>query len=193
MFVNVNLAQPIYILGDGVVALEYQQYLLNESINTQLVSHNDFLSLPAKSQCMLGFHNIDYKRRWVSELSHLNLNWLTYIHPTAIVLGKVGAGSCIGAFVHIGYNASCGQFTTACEHSVIGHDTNIGSYCFLGAGTVLGGGSQVGSNVYFGIRNAVRDKILITDNCFFAIGTTVRKNVINSGKYYGRGISLQKF
>ena len=194
MFINADSKQTVYILGDGVVAYEYQRYLSNEGItDTRIIAPQDFLTIPANAQCLIGFHNTDYKRRWVKDLEHLNLNWLTYIHPKAEVLGKVGIGSCIGAFAYIGYDSVCGDFTTVCEHSVIGHDTKIGNFCFLGAGTMLGGGSLIGNNVYFGIKSAVRDKVIIENDCFFAIGTIVRKHVTQAGKYFNHGNALHKF
>lgn len=196
MLHNAKLDKPFYILGTGVVAHEYQQWITNEGIDqVYLVEPVDFLKLAPGSQCLFGFHNIEFKRKWIANLAPLNLHWPTYVHPSAIVSSPrlVGYGSCIGVNAYLGYAASIGNFSTVCETSVIGHNTKIGNNAFIGAGTIMGGSSIVGDNVYFGIRNAVKDKINITNDCYFAIGTIIRKNVKTSGRYYNHGNALRTF
>lgn len=196
MLHNADLNLPFYILGTGVVAHEYQQWITNEGIDqVYLVEPVDFVKLAAGSQCLFGFHNIEFKRKWIETLANQNLKWPTYIHPSAIVSSPrlVGYGSCIGVNAYLGYAAGVGNFSTVCETVVIGHNTKIGNNAFVGAGTTMGGSSQIGNNVYFGIRNAVKDKITIVDNCYFAIGTTIRKTVRSPGRYYNHGNVLHTF
>jgi UDP-3-O-[3-hydroxymyristoyl] glucosamine N-acyltransferase len=196
MLINHNPTLPVYILGTGIVAEELQALILADGHSlTELVEVDDFATLPAGSHCIIGFERDDFRKRWISELQTAEYNWVTYIHPTAVVsdVSLIGNGSYIDPFVFVGYNAGCGEFSRLCAMASIGHGTRLGKNVFLGPKSTIAGSTQVGDHVNLSMCCVVKDRVAIASNCTFAMHTVVRKNVSQSGNYFNVGNRLKKY
>ncbi len=160
-----------------------------------LVPHDEFRYVAPGSQCILGFLNCQYRKKFLQNFDVKQYRWPSYIHASSVVSPDVviEPGVFIGPQCHISYMSKVGAFGHVAAQNLVGHDSWIGENTVLTPGVTVTGGNRIGNNVWFGARCIVRDQITIADDCEFAIGTVIRKSVTQSGKYYNRNNALGQY
>ena len=116
-----------------------------------------------------------------------NVNWVSLIHPSA-VLGLnvvVGKGTVVMANAVINPNASVGEHCIINTGAVVEHDNHIGDYVHLSPNVALGGTVQVGNLCHVGIGAVAKNNINICENTIIGAGAVVVKNINESGTYVG--------
>ena len=103
-------------------------------------------------------------RRQVAErLTHRGANFLTLVHPTAIVAATatVGAGSVICPQAVVSDAAWLGRCVLVNYHASLGHDAKAGDYTVFSPYATLGGGAIVEADVFLGLHATVGPRVRI--------------------------------
>jgi sugar O-acyltransferase (sialic acid O-acetyltransferase NeuD family) len=101
---------------------------------------------------------IPYVRRRVAEsLLTSGAEFLTLIHPTAIVAPTawIGLGSIVCPYAIISDSCRVGRFVAMNYHSSLGHDATAGDFSVLSPYATLGGRAHVEEDVFLGLHASV--------------------------------------
>jgi sugar O-acyltransferase (sialic acid O-acetyltransferase NeuD family) len=103
-------------------------------------------------------------RRQVAErLAQRGANFLTLVHPTAIVAATatVGTGSVICPQAVVSDAAGLGRCVLVNYHASLGHDAKAGEYTVFSPYATLGGGAIVEEDVFLGLHATVGPRVRI--------------------------------
>lgn len=119
--------------------------------------------------------------------SKYDLNYVTLIHPTAIIGPEVsvGAGTVVMAGAVINASAKIGAqsiINTAC---VVEHDVVIGDFTMLAPHSTVCGFTKIGNNCWVGAGATINNVIKICDDVMLGSGSVVIKDIDESGTYAG--------
>jgi sugar O-acyltransferase (sialic acid O-acetyltransferase NeuD family) len=97
------------------------------------------------------------RRRVAEDLLSRGAEFLTLIHPTAIVAPRasIGPGSILCPYAIVSDAARLGRFTLMNYQSSLGHDASAGDYTVLSPYATLGGGASIGENVFMGMHSSI--------------------------------------
>ena len=113
---------------------------------------------PAAGDRLLLAIGIPYARRRVAEslLAH-GAEFLTLIHPTAIVAASasIGPGSILCPYAVASDSCRVGRFTIMNYHSSLGHDATAGDFAVLSPYATLGGHAHIEEDVFLGLHSSV--------------------------------------
>lgn len=179
--------QPLYIVGTTVSAAELVAVISQHSgVVANMIAPDELESLPAGSYCMLGFWNIEFRKKFLTTKNCYNYQWPSFIHPMAVVsnTNDVGPGCVIHPMSVVGYNTKIGSFCIVGPHSHIGYNTTLGINTVVCPGSIITGSVKVGSNVFVGQSSSIKDKVSIADNVTLAMSSVVTKDINTPGQYY---------
>lgn len=127
------------------------------------------------------------KREIVSQIKRRGGNFITLIHPTAIVAKTaiIGEGNIVDPFTIIGPKVKLGNFNLLTSQTIISHDCNVGDFNFF-ATSLLCGHTIVGNDNYFGIRATTVPKVTIGDRNVIQAGMIVDKNISDNTTIFHR-------
>ncbi len=116
-----------------------------------------------------------------------DLNWVTLIHPAAVIGSdvQIGAGTVVMAMAVIQPDAVVGEHCIINTHSVVEHDNHIDNFVHICPRAALAGTVHVGECTQIGIGATIRNNISICDNCVIGAGAVVVKGIEESGTYIG--------
>ena len=122
MLTNFDPTRPLYIVGTSVPAQEIRQWILddtNKSVDPILIDKDTYVDLPPGSQCLVGFANVEYRKKLFSEPEFANRSWVGFIHPSSIItqVENVGVGTVIQPMVVAGFDAATNQAVRAGQSS----------------------------------------------------------------------------
>lgn len=180
--------EPLFIIGSGPYAYELESWIKDDqSVNVQIVAHDNFHSLPKGAQCMLGFQTMEYRKSFLAKIQINDYRWPAFSHGSAVVASgaQISQGVVINPQTVIGHQAQLGKHNNIGILCKVGHFTQLGDNVVVAPGTMIGGSSTIGNDVYFGQMCSVKDKIAIGNNMFFTMNSVISKNITASGKYYG--------
>lgn len=177
---------PIYIIGQGPYARELQSWL-GQSAVTHVVDHDCLEKIPAGSQVMLGFQNIEYRTKFLLANDTNRYVWPSFVHDTTVMADgvSIGPGTVINPQCVIGYGVTVGNFNNIGIMCKIGHADVLGINVVTSPGTMIGGSTTIGDHVFFGQMCSIKDKLEICANAYFAMNSVVSKNIDSPGKYVG--------
>lgn len=101
------------------------------------------------------------------------------VAPTATVArtAKIGAGSVIMNFAHIGPDACIGENVIVNTRATVEHDAIVGSHCHISTGALINGGVCVGGDTFVGSGSVCRESITVGSGCLIGMGALVRKSL----------------
>jgi sugar O-acyltransferase (sialic acid O-acetyltransferase NeuD family) len=101
---------------------------------------------------------VPYARRRVAEsLIARGAEFLTLVHPTAIVASsaQIGEGSIICPYSIVSDSARLGRFVAMNYHTSLGHDASAGDFAVLSPYATLGGHAHIEQDVFLGLHASV--------------------------------------
>jgi len=99
----------------------------------------------------------EVRRRVAEDLLSRGAEFLTLVHPTAIVAptASIGPGSIVCPYAIVSDTATVGRFSLLNYHSSLGHDASVGDYAVLSPYATLGGGGSICEDVFMGMHSSV--------------------------------------
>ena len=188
MILNYAGEDPIHVIGTGVAAYEIKAWLQSDTTNEiLLIDPSTAADLPKGSHCMLGFVNLDYRKKFINTHDIKKYNWPIFVHPTAWVHDTtlLSPGTVLYPMCQVAYQVFAGEFLIVTPMATIGHGANLGQNVVLCPGVVIGGSAKVGDNILFGQQTNIKDKIEIASDTKFAMSSVVTRDITESGDYYG--------
>ena len=106
---------------------------------------------------LLGVGIPGVRRRLAEMLSARGGQFLTLVHPTAIVVPSavVGEGTIVCPHGVVSDAASLGRGVLVNYHASVAHDASVGDFCVLAPYATLGGFAGVGADVFLGLHASV--------------------------------------
>ena len=97
------------------------------------------------------------RRRVAEALEKRGAEFLSLIHPTAIVAAtaSIGAGSILCPYAIVSDSAGVGRHVLLNYHSSLGHDASAGDFAVLSPYAALGGNAHVEEDVFLGMHASV--------------------------------------
>ena len=101
--------------------------------------------------------DVDIKKRIVTKLKDKGGEFLTLIHPTAVVAksAKIGEGVIICPFALVSPNVELDDFVMMNFYSSCGHDAKVGKHCILSPYATLNGFAILADEVFLGSHATV--------------------------------------
>lgn len=123
------------------------------------------------------------------------LNYITAIHPTAVIGENVhiGNGTVVMANVVINADANIGDHCIINTSAVIEHECVIGDYTHVSPQACLCGNVHVGEECHIGAGATVINNQMIVENTVIGAGCVVVKDLLESGIYMGMPASKSKY
>jgi sugar O-acyltransferase (sialic acid O-acetyltransferase NeuD family) len=183
------LSSPLYIFGAGGHARELSVYfraldrsraiwfVTPDPEGQDCISVDEYRSRLASGdvgESILGAGRCEVRMRMMPEMQP---PFATFVHPSAVVYGSVGAGSVVAP------NAVVAPGVTVKEHvlvnycATIGHDTTIGAFSVVAPAAAIGGWCELEEAVYVGAGALVREKLHIGMGAIIAMGAIVTTDV----------------
>ena len=100
---------------------------------------------------------IEIRRRVAESLASRGGEFLTLIHPTAIVAptAMIGAGSIVCPYSILSDSANIGRCVLLNYHASLGHDASAGDHAVLSPYASLGGHAHIAEDVFMGLHASV--------------------------------------
>lgn len=116
-----------------------------------------------------------------------DVHFPTMVHPSAVVSAstKIGQGTVLLPFSHIGPKSTVGDFCIINTHSSVEHNSKVGSYVSIAPGVNMGGDVTIQDHTFIGIGSKVLDKIQIGEDSIIGGGSFLNKSMPNKVVAYG--------
>ena len=172
-------------IEDSVIFLDDDPMFINKKIlGVPVIQTSEFIS--SEYEVVVAVGDPHTRRKIVESLPH-DVNYITLIHPSAIVMEEteIGEGSIITAGSIVTCNIKIGKHTQLNLNTTVGHDCEIGDYFTTAPGAHISGHCLFGDNVYFGTNASVRQGVKVCDNVTIGMGGVVVKDITEKGIYVG--------
>lgn len=129
----------------------------NFEINSKVLGDETTYQVEENDRFIFAIGNIPVKKRIVSTLKEKGAIFLTFIHPTAIVLdtAKIGEGVVICPFVTVSDHVIVDDFVMMNFYSSVGHDAKLGKYSILSPYATVNGFSTLEDEVFLGTHSTI--------------------------------------
>lgn len=129
----------------------------NYDMDVGIIGNLNGYEIKNKDRFLFAIGDIDTKKDIVVKFKKKGTQFLTLIHPTAIVANtvKIGEGVIICPFVTVSDHAQISDFVMMNLYSTCGHDVKIGKYCILSPYAILNGFVTLEDEVFLGTHSTV--------------------------------------
>lgn len=129
----------------------------------------------------------DNEARRVISNKFSSLNYITILHPSAVVGSDVVFGQGTAVFPNVVINAGTiiGRHVIINSSATIEHDCMIGDFVHVSPHAVLCGGVHVGENTWIGAGATVIQKVKIGKNVIVGAGAVVIRDIPDEAKVVG--------
>ncbi len=158
---------------------DYKSDLNGYDIEYQIVDDMFSNRLSKSDAILIAVSDCNLKEKIYDYYSSLNVEILTYIHPSAIV-GKdvsVGKGTVVCPSVILTCDIQVGVCATINAHTSIGHDAKLGDFCTLSGHCDVTGFVNLGSKVFMGSHAAIIPHVKIGDGAVIGAGSVIISKV----------------
>ena len=127
------------------------------TLDAGIISNIDDYKICKNDRFIMAIGNIDDKKKVVGALRDKGAEFISMIHPTAVIAQNVeiGQGVVICPFVTISDSATIGDFVMMHIYSSCGHDSEIGGYSILSPYSTVNGFSRLEDEVFMGTHSTV--------------------------------------
>lgn len=131
--------------------------------NVGILGDENTYKIKKQDRFLIAIGNIDIKKKVVAKLKKKGAQFLTLIHPTAIVskTAKIGQGVIICPFAIVSDHVIVEDFVLLNFYSSCGHDAKVGKYCVLSPYATLNGFAVLEDEVFLGTHSTVTPKTKI--------------------------------
>ena len=120
-----------------------------------------------------------HRRRIWEDAGRLGFQFLTVVHPSAIVSpsAALGEGACVFPGAIVGAGASLGRNVIVNTGAIVEHDCRVGDHAHVASGAVLAGGVTVGEDAHVGAGASVKQGVRIGARAVVGLGAAVVEDV----------------
>lgn len=125
-------------------------------------------------------------RREIAE-SYPNLNYITLIHPSAVIGSnvKIEKGTVVMPCAVINTCAEIGEFCIVNTSAIVEHDCVIGKFTMLAPNCTVCGLTKIGRDCFIGAGSTIKNVLNICDSVTVGLGAAVVKDITKPGTYIG--------
>lgn len=167
-------------MGQKLPCFVDDEYVVNGTLSISSFDPSEYLLMVAVA---------DSKSRFdIVERLPKNTKYFTWIHPTALIMGKdieIGEGSFIGAYSILTTNIKIGKHSILNRGNQIGHDCEIGDYFSAMPGSIVSGNVIIHDCVYLGTNSSIREKLEICSDTIIGLNSGIVNDLKSSGIYGG--------
>ena len=129
----------------------------NFNIGVRILGEESTYDIKEKDRFIIAIGDIDTKKLVVANLKKKGAQFLTLIHPTAIIssTAKIGTGAIICPFALVSDHAVLDDFVLMNFYSSCGHDAKVGKYCVLSPYATINGFGILEDEVFLGTHSTV--------------------------------------
>ena len=133
----------------------------------------------AGDRLLLAIGAPDARRRVAEALSSRGSEFLTLVHPTAIIASSacIGHGSIICPYAIVSDACRVGRFAIMNYHTALGHDASTGDFAVLSPYATLGGAARIEDDVFLGLHASIGPGKTVGRNSKVSANTCVLMNV----------------
>jgi len=126
-------------------------------IDTRILGDEDSYQISLTDRFLLGIGEIDLKMRVVESLLEKEAQFVSLVHPTALIVdtASLGRGVVICPHALVSDNARIDEFAMMNFFSSCAHDAHIGARSVLSPYATLGGGACIEEDVFLGTHATV--------------------------------------
>ena len=141
----------------------------------------------AADRFVLAIGNMKARRQTVEALLVKGGQFLTMIHPTALVAdtARIGKGAVIYPYATLSNCAVLDDHVHLSIYASLGHDTRVGRYCLLSPYATLNGFAVIGDDVFMGTHSMIGPENRLGDNSKVCANTCVLHDVPADSFVYG--------
>ncbi len=127
----------------------------------------------------LGYSLLKMKSKMLEELSKLNRNLISFIHPTSFVMSSasIGDGTICYPMCNIDKDVKIGKSVIVNNSVTVSHNSFIGDCCYLSPGVIISGNVVVGNNTFIGTGTVIANNLSIGNNVTIGLGSVITKNI----------------
>ncbi len=143
-----------------------------------LGSEDDYV-VQANDRFLLAVGDVDIKKKIVLKLKEKGAQFLTMIHPTALVIdtATIGEGVVICPFATVSGWVVLGDFVMMNMYASCGHDAKVGKYSILSPYCIVNGVGTVGEQVFLGSHSTVARLKTVGNNSKVSANSAVLQDV----------------
>ena len=136
---------------------------------------------------IVAIDNAATRQRIMDEITSMNGNVATLIHPRAVVstYAAVGEGTVVMPGAVINADAVVGRGCIINTSASIDHDCKIGDYAHISVGAHLAGTVTIGEKTWVGIGAVVSNNLQVCESCMIGAGAVVVSDITVPGTYVG--------
>lgn len=180
------LYQHLQTVGDNPIAA----FVVDDNLKTQNKIYDIPVigtsviaqKLPPESyDCYIcvGYSNMNnYRKKIFHRLINLGYSLQQFIHPTAIINGKLlGIGNLIFQNVIIDFYTTVGNCNIFYPNTLIAHHSNIGNFNFFAVSSCVTGHVTIEDNNFIGAHATIGNNIKIPHHCLIGAGSYLSKDI----------------
>jgi sugar O-acyltransferase (sialic acid O-acetyltransferase NeuD family) len=132
-----------------------------------------------KDRFLLAIGNVPARRNVVEGLLANNAQFLTMIHPTAVIAptATIGTGCVLYPYSLLANNATLNDFVFLCNYASVGHDAHVGQYCNICPYATLNGAARLEDEVFLGSHVTIGPEATVGQGSKVSANTAVVKNM----------------
>lgn len=157
------------------------------SMDIRVISNIDSYVVEEQDRFLIAIGNVDMKKNIITKLKVKGAQFLTLIHPTAIVVNtaKIGKGVIIYPYVIVSDCVQLGDFVLMNSYSSCGHDVKVGKYCILSPHATLNGFVILEDEVFLGTHTTVIPSKRVGYRSKISANSVVMRNVPPNKMVFG--------
>jgi sugar O-acyltransferase (sialic acid O-acetyltransferase NeuD family) len=140
-----------------------------------------------RAKMLLAIGDPEMRRSLALRLSQAGHQWMSLIHPSAVIGENVrfGQGCIVCPHATLTCDIALGDGVIVNAHSSIGHDVVVGDWTTMSGHCELTGACKVGESAFFGCGAHVLPRITIGSGAHVGAGSVVLQDVPASGRVFG--------
>lgn len=129
----------------------------------------------------------------LEKYAHCELNWITYIHPAAVVspFATIGVGCTIAPFAVIAGDCCLSDFVHCGSHAALGHDVQVDAYSSIMPQACIAGGAHLGRQSLVAIGAKILPDMQVGEMSRVSAGAIVTKNIPEKVIAFGNPVKTQ--